>query len=71
MKTIHLTDCEAKVVKELLEREQAELQPEIHHTDTVAVRTQLREKAQTVTRLIERLNETESVHGHACACKHS
>ena len=67
MKTIDLTNCEAKVLQELLERERRELQPEIHHTDTASVRLELREKSQTISRLIERLAETECVG--TCGCK--
>ncbi len=67
MKTIDLTNCEAKVLHELLERERRELQPEIHHTDTASVRHELQERSQTVNRLIERLSEAECVG--ACGCK--
>lgn len=69
MKTIQLTDCESRLLDELLDQERRELQPEVHHTDTAAMRETLQKRFQTVNRLIERLNETESVHG--CGCKSS
>ena len=70
MKTIELTDCESTLVMELLEQERRELQPEIHHTDTTPVRQHLQKRATTVSRLIERLSEIESVKGCGCATTH-
>jgi len=57
MKTLQLTDAECKVVQELLEEEQRELQPEIHHTAVRTVKNELKERWVTVNRLIERIKE--------------
>lgn len=50
-----LTDAEWQLVVELLEREQRELPPEIHHTRTSSVRTELHERLETVQRLLQKM----------------
>ena len=69
MKTIQLTECECRLVDELLQQERRELQPEIHRTHTAYVKDTLHERYQKISQLIERLDSTESVRVAACACK--
>jgi hypothetical protein len=68
MKTLELTDCEARLMNELLEHERQELQSEVHHTDTAALRDELQSRFHKVNRLIERLGQSEPANRPACAC---
>jgi hypothetical protein len=50
-----LSDDEWRLIVELLEREQSDLSPEIHHTRTADVRDDLRARKEIVRSLLERL----------------
>lgn len=50
-----LSQCEWNLMVELLERERAELHPEIRHTRTRAFREALHDRLQLVEGLLERV----------------
>jgi len=50
-----LTDAEWELVKELLERERAELKVEIHHTSDSSFRDGLKKRLELVRVLLDRL----------------
>lgn len=49
------TPGELQLIEGLLERERNELPPEIHHTRTNSVRVELKERLDTVRRLLLKL----------------
>lgn len=58
MLKLELSDLEAQIVRELLEREKNALPTERHHTDSKQLKEELRERQTIVTRLIERFETT-------------
>ncbi len=52
-----LSESEWELILELIERERADLPAEIHHTRTTAMRQVLRDRLETIDRLLERLRE--------------
>ena len=53
-----LSARELQLVLELLESEQRELPPELHHTDNPTMRDEIHARMRDVSRLIRRLNRT-------------
>ena len=51
---------EMALLIELLERERRDLPAEIHHTSTSSVRDRLRQRLETVDRMLERLRRAEA-----------
>ncbi len=51
----NLTEAEWGLIVELLEREQSELPPEIHHTRTNSVREELRQRLKMVRSVLGQL----------------
>ncbi len=54
--TLELTDEEYALVTRLVEREVAELGPEIRHTDTRSFRDELKARKRTLRHLLDRLH---------------
>jgi hypothetical protein len=52
-----VTEKELQLLLELLQNERHELGPEIHHTTSMKVKEELRERMHAVERLIKRLQE--------------
>jgi hypothetical protein len=53
--TIDLTPEETEILKKLIHHEVEEINPEIHHTGKAAMRDELKQYRDTLTRLYERL----------------
>ena len=61
MTDVKLTEQERRLVLEILEAKQRELQFEARRTDSFGLHGELRERLRTVDRLMERLANAESV----------
>jgi len=56
-----LSEAEWGLIAQLLEQEEHELPPEIHHTRTEDIKTQLQERLELVRQLRERLRGLAAV----------
>lgn len=56
-RVVELSGPEQELLVELLERERAELSPEIRRTDTPEVKDRLRERLEMVERALNRIRE--------------
>lgn len=61
MTDVKLTEQERRLVLEILEAKQRELQFEARRTDSFGLHDELRERLRTVDRLMERLANAETV----------
>ncbi|MCC7144852.1 MAG: hypothetical protein IT443_00240 [Phycisphaeraceae bacterium] len=56
-----LTDDEKRLLVQLLEQEQDELPPEIHHTRTRVVREELHQRAILVRQLLAKMHTPDTI----------